>query len=153
MFPRDLSLGSPVRFFCPYHLCSATVDSRFTGYEGPLGHPDIPRRSHKNILSNNSEVFRQNLLVKPHSDVEIHILAYPFQLSPEEALVQLAPYASALCLFKDLLGSLGARLLPGFGFKPVQPLRITPVYFPAWIVDAEVQVDVSYKDVQVSHFK
>lgn len=53
-------------------------------------------------------------------------------------------------MFTDFIGSLGARILPGFGFKPFQPLRITPVYFPAWIVDAEVQAEVSYKDVQVS---
>lgn len=84
----------------------------------------------------------------PFSDEIIHI-AYPFQLSPEDAIVQLAPYASLLCLFKDFLGSLGARYLPGFGFEPIRPIRMTPVYFPAWIVDAEVQVDVSYEDVQV----
>ncbi|KAF9468108.1 hypothetical protein BDZ94DRAFT_1247203 [Collybia nuda] len=74
--------------------------------------------------------------------------AYPFQLSPEDAVVQLAPYASTLCVFKNFLGSLGARYLPGFGFEPIRPLRITPVYFPAWVVDAEVQVDVSYNDTQ-----
>ncbi|GLB40458.1 hypothetical protein LshimejAT787_0803290 [Lyophyllum shimeji] len=74
--------------------------------------------------------------------------AYPFKLSPEEAIVQLAPHASVLCVFKDLIGSLGARFLPGFGFEPLRPLRISPVYFPGWIIDTQLSAEVRYDDVQ-----
>ncbi|KAF5381989.1 hypothetical protein D9615_004327 [Tricholomella constricta] len=74
--------------------------------------------------------------------------AFPFQLSPEDAIVQMAPHASMVCLGKELLGSIGARFLPGFGFEPLRPVRITPVYFPGWIIDAEVSAEVSYENVQ-----
>jgi hypothetical protein len=43
-------------------------------------------------------------------------------------------------MFKDILGSLGARLFGlGWGFTPIQPTRIQPVYFPAWIIDTELE--------------
>jgi len=43
-------------------------------------------------------------------------------------------------MFKEILGSLGARVLGlGFGFTPIQPTRIQPVYIPAWFVDAELE--------------
>ncbi|KAG6908329.1 hypothetical protein DXG01_005240 [Tephrocybe rancida] len=74
--------------------------------------------------------------------------AFPFEISPEDAITEMAPYASSICLFKELIGSLGARFIPGFGFKPLRPVRITPVYFPGWIIDAEVSVDVTCGDVQ-----
>jgi hypothetical protein len=66
-------------------------------------------------------------------------LAFPFVISQEDAIVQLGPYASRASVSGGLLGSLGARFLPGFGFKPLQPTRIQPVYLPAWFVDAEVE--------------
>ncbi|KAF8071981.1 hypothetical protein FPV67DRAFT_1483379 [Lyophyllum atratum] len=74
--------------------------------------------------------------------------AFPFQLSPEDAIIQMAPYASMLCVFRDFIGSLGARFLPGFGFEPFRPVRITPVYFPGWIIDGQLSAEISYEDVQ-----
>ncbi|KAF8656829.1 hypothetical protein AX16_002377 [Volvariella volvacea WC 439] len=71
-----------------------------------------------------------------------NLRAFPFAISPQDAIVQLGPFASVTCMFNGLLGSLGARFLPGFGFEPLKPVRITPVYFPAWIIDAEVQASV-----------
>ncbi|KAG5720236.1 hypothetical protein E4T56_gene3323 [Termitomyces sp. T112] len=73
--------------------------------------------------------------------------AYPFRISPEDAIVQIAPYASYVCMFQQFLGSLGARFLPGFGFEPLRPVRITPVYFPGWFIDAEVSADFNLKNV------
>ncbi|KAG6820942.1 hypothetical protein H0H93_009178 [Arthromyces matolae] len=73
---------------------------------------------------------------------------YPFCISPEEAIVQLAPYASLACLFKQVIGSLGARFLPGFNFQPIRPLQITPVYFPAWLIDSEISLDFKYSGQQ-----
>lgn len=75
--------------------------------------------------------------------------AYPFCISPEDAIVQLAPYASFICLFEQFFGSLGARFLPGVGFKPLLPVQITPVYFPGWLIDAEVSADFTVKGVTV----
>ena len=43
-------------------------------------------------------------------------------------------------MFKDVLGSLGARFFgQDAGFTPIQPRRIQPIYFPAWFVDAELE--------------
>jgi hypothetical protein len=64
-------------------------------------------------------------------------------MSPQDAIIYAGPYASAACMFKDIVGSLGARFLPGFGFNPIRPIRIEPVYFPAWIIDGEVEAMVS----------
>ncbi|KAG6813910.1 hypothetical protein H0H92_005759 [Tricholoma furcatifolium] len=72
--------------------------------------------------------------------------AYPFQLSPEDAVVQMAPWGSSVSLFKQFIGSLGARYLPGFGFEPFRPVQMTPVYFPAWLIDAELSLDVVSED-------
>lgn len=58
----------------------------------------------------------------------------------------MGPYASACFFFRGIFGSLAARFLPGFGFQPLQPMRIIPVYFPAWIIDAEIEVEFSYGD-------
>ncbi|KAF8638265.1 hypothetical protein AX17_002287 [Amanita inopinata Kibby_2008] len=79
--------------------------------------------------------------------------AFPFGLSPADAVVQMAPYASLLLVGKQLIGSLAARFLPGLGFEPLKPTRIAPVYFPAWIVDAELQASVSYGNEQVGLYE
>jgi len=52
-------------------------------------------------------------------------------------------------MFKQFLGSLGARFLPGFGFKPFLPVKLTPVYFPGWIIDAEAEIDTFSGSSQV----
>ena len=63
----------------------------------------------------------------------------------------MSPYAVMAGTLTGLLSSLAARFLPGFGFQPIKPTRITPVYFPAWFIDAEAQVEVSYRDTQVEY--
>ncbi|KAK7690705.1 hypothetical protein QCA50_005804 [Cerrena zonata] len=67
------------------------------------------------------------------------VRAYPFAFSLEEALVQHGPTISVNAGGKDILQSLGARFLPGFGIKPIQPKQAKAVYLPAWIIDAEVE--------------
>ncbi|KAF8704424.1 hypothetical protein AX14_014020 [Amanita brunnescens Koide BX004] len=69
-------------------------------------------------------------------------------MSTQEAIVQMAPFASLLLVFKQLFGSVGARLLPGFGFEPVLPKWIAPVYFPAWVIDAELEASITQGDTQ-----
>jgi len=70
--------------------------------------------------------------------------AFPFKFSPADAIVHMAPHASALFMFKGFFRSLAARFLPRLGYQPLQPTRIIPVYFPVWIIDAEIEVDFSY---------
>ncbi|TFK40334.1 hypothetical protein BDQ12DRAFT_680763 [Crucibulum laeve] len=71
--------------------------------------------------------------------------AFPFNVTPDEAITLIAPYAAILAR-KSILSSIAARVLPGFGFQPIQPSRLSPVYFPAWVIDAEVKADVTVKD-------
>lgn len=78
-----------------------------------------------------------------------YVAAFRFAISQQEAIVQMAPFASLLLVFKQLFGSVGARLLPGFGFEPVLPKWIAPVYFPAWVIDAELEASITQGDTQV----
>jgi len=41
-----------------------------------------------------------------------------------------------------MIGALGAKYLPGFGFNTIQPKRIQPVYIPVWFVDAQFTANV-----------
>lgn len=56
----------------------------------------------------------------------------------------MAALASLMTMFHKIWGSLGARFLPGFGFEPFRPTEIKPIYFPAWLIDAEVEADISF---------
>ncbi|KAF6754487.1 hypothetical protein DFP72DRAFT_1068516 [Ephemerocybe angulata] len=73
--------------------------------------------------------------------------AFPFAFGESTAKAYMGLYASAIC-DKDLLGSAVARFLGPFLGENwgIQPTRIVPLYFPAWIADAELKADVSYKD-------
>ncbi|KAJ7284956.1 hypothetical protein C8J57DRAFT_1289983 [Mycena rebaudengoi] len=72
------------------------------------------------------------------------VYAYPFKISTAEAILQLGPYASIFHGGAGLaISAAAARFLPFLGFRPPQPLKIVPVYFPAWIIDAEVAASVS----------
>src|SRR5438477_1104776 len=62
----------------------------------------------------------QNLII-----IDDFQTAFPFALSRKEAIVHLGPYASKACMFKGIMGSLFARFFgPGWGFTPIQPVRI-----------------------------
>lgn len=70
--------------------------------------------------------------------------AFPFAYDSDDAIRYLAPYAAVLCKSK-FFNSAIARFLPSLGFEPILPKRITPVYFPAWIVDAELKATVNHQ--------
>lgn len=74
--------------------------------------------------------------------------AYPFAFDQEAAKSFLGIWASSLCN-KGLLGSTLARFIPGFQSYAFQPKRIVPVYFPAWIYDAELEADINFNDDEV----
>ncbi|KAG1717634.1 uncharacterized protein EDB91DRAFT_1259462 [Suillus paluster] len=67
-----------------------------------------------------------------------HVPAIPFAFSKEAAIRHVGLAASVGCLFRNFLGSLGAKYIGG-NFQPIQPIRIQPVYFPAWFLDSEVE--------------
>ncbi len=68
--------------------------------------------------------------------------AYPFAVSLDEAIVRLGPYVSYAAVGEGMVGSLGARYLPSFGFKSIQPVQAQATYLPVWFVDAEVEAKV-----------
>lgn len=74
--------------------------------------------------------------------------AIPFALSEEEAIVHLGPHVSMSTAGKGIVGSLGAKFLPGFGFRPIQPTHIQAVYLPSWVVSALFTVDVQPKTME-----
>lgn len=74
--------------------------------------------------------------------------AFPFERSPLEAQRLVGALASVLCGEKGLQ-SFAAALLPMLGFEPIKPVRLTPVWFPGWVIDAEVQGDVNIQGAEV----
>jgi hypothetical protein len=76
-------------------------------------------------------------------------LAFPFEMSPEYAQRQMAKWAAVIC--DGLNGSAAlsalATFFPFVDYK--QPTRFSAAYFPAWIINAEVEVDVSVKGSEV----
>ncbi|KAG1750771.1 hypothetical protein EDB19DRAFT_1676880 [Suillus lakei] len=66
------------------------------------------------------------------------VRAIPFAFSKEAAIRHVA-------YFRDFIGSLGAKYIGG-NFQPIQPIRIQPVYFPAWFLDAEVESYLNDED-------
>ncbi|KAF8632194.1 hypothetical protein AX15_001960 [Amanita polypyramis BW_CC] len=103
------------------------------------------------MLVRRSFILRPNRVFSRHVSTTYpfqNIRAFPFRVSPEQAITHMAPYASILSMFKHFIGSLGARFLPGFGFEPIRPTRIVPIYFPAWVIDGELQASITYNDAQ-----
>lgn len=45
---------------------------------------------------------------------------------------------AAIMTGQKVLESFVDRFLPSLGFASIQPKRVTPVYFPAWIIDGEI---------------
>ncbi|KAJ7707744.1 hypothetical protein B0H17DRAFT_529872 [Mycena rosella] len=60
------------------------------------------------------------------------VYAYPFAVSPAEAIQQLSPVVGGRSTFQSLFNS-GSQ----------KPKQIVPVYFPAWFIDAEVEATVT----------
>ncbi|KAH6913073.1 hypothetical protein BKA70DRAFT_1421336 [Coprinopsis sp. MPI-PUGE-AT-0042] len=75
--------------------------------------------------------------------------AYPFAFDENNAKRLLAPIGAGLCR-GPILSSVLHRFLPSLQLEHLEPQRILPVYFPAWIVDAEVEAKVNYQGVERS---
>ena len=77
--------------------------------------------------------------------------AIPFAFSAEDAISHIGVAASVAGYvgrsnkgqpnvpFTSLVASILAKYFPMSGFKPLQPTRIQPLYFPTWFVRAELE--------------
>jgi len=74
--------------------------------------------------------------------------AFPFSVTPDEAKTALASTASLLCSDFSFRSTFLAALFPSF--NTLQPVRFSAAYFPAWIVNAEIEADITYGDEQVT---
>ncbi|KAG9315308.1 hypothetical protein JVU11DRAFT_4447 [Chiua virens] len=84
-------------------------------------------------------------------NLTIVFLAIPFAFSPEDAISHIGVAASIAgyvgnssrgqpnVSFGTFIASILAKYLPMSGFKPLQPTRIQPLYFPTWFVRAELE--------------
>lgn len=83
-------------------------------------------------------------------------IAFPFVISPEDALRRMGPYFTFhkdqyTGKWSDSLKALGAQALPFFfDWTPPQPERMQAVYLPVWFMDAEVQARIHDGDDTVS---
>jgi len=71
-------------------------------------------------------------------------------MSPEEAQREMAKIGSIVNDGEKFIGSLLAPYVPFVDYQ--RPVRITPVYFPAWLVSAYVKAEVRYDNTKVSEF-
>jgi len=81
------------------------------------------------------------------TDAQVFLTAYPFALDEAQAKSCFGMYAAGLVKTK-LFPSVVGRFFPEI-MEPLQPKRIVPVYFPAWVVDAEVEVKASAGTIDV----
>jgi len=74
--------------------------------------------------------------------------AFPFIVTPDQAKKAMAGTASLLCNEFGFPSTFLAALFPSF--NSLQPIRFSAAYFPAWIVNAEVEADITYGDERVN---
>ncbi|KDQ59261.1 hypothetical protein JAAARDRAFT_33988 [Jaapia argillacea MUCL 33604] len=71
------------------------------------------------------------------------VRAYPFALSKEEAILEMAQYGAMTTLSPgNWFQSFMAQNLPFFGHTPMLPERIQALYLPTWHIDAEVEAKI-----------
>ncbi|KAF9646466.1 hypothetical protein BDM02DRAFT_3188811 [Thelephora ganbajun] len=86
---------------------------------------------------------------KYHTKVSGRRFSLPFALSKDDAVKNVAPWASLASMGKGLVRSLLARYLPAFGSEPLQPDDFKAVYIPVWFIDGEVMVNMTNAGTEV----
>jgi len=78
-------------------------------------------------------------------------VAFPFEMSPEYAQRQMAKWAAVICdgINGSAVFSALATFLPFVEYK--HPTRFSAAYFPAWILNAEIEADVTVRGSEVLH--
>ena len=74
--------------------------------------------------------------------------AFPFETTPEEAQRTMGKAAVHICNKLGFLASVMAIFFPSSNI--LRPVRFSAAYFPAWIVNAEIEVDMKYDDTRVT---
>jgi hypothetical protein len=74
--------------------------------------------------------------------------AFPFRMTPEEAQRTMGKGAVHICHNLGLLASAMAIFFPSSNV--LRPVRFSAAYFPAWIVNAEIEADITYRDARVT---
>jgi hypothetical protein len=73
--------------------------------------------------------------------VECFSLAFPFAVTPQEAIGRAAAFGSSHVFdFFGMMRSIGAEFLPGF-FEPTRPKKMQAVYLPGWYIDTHARAD------------
>ncbi|KAF9557411.1 hypothetical protein CPC08DRAFT_49520 [Agrocybe pediades] len=88
----------------------------------------------------------RSLSSSPYDGTFNKLRAFPFRMSPEQAQREMAKWGSIINDGEKFIGSLLAPFVPFVDYQ--RPLRITPVYFPAWLVNAFIKAEVKHHDVK-----
>jgi hypothetical protein len=70
-------------------------------------------------------------------------------MPPEKAQRYMAKVVAPLSATQNYLTHIWANFLSTKNF--LRPLRFSAAYFPVWVVNAEIEADVTNGDVQVNH--
>lgn len=115
---------------------------------------ESPRRDSAQTLFGDLSLQSQRSFVpNPPCDMALTFVcsAIPFAFSAEEAISHIGVAASVAGYvgrsnrgqpnvpFTTLIASILAKYFPMSGFRPLQPTRIQPLYFPTWFVRAELE--------------
>ncbi|KAI0671762.1 hypothetical protein C8Q78DRAFT_1069353 [Trametes maxima] len=80
------------------------------------------------------------------------VRVFPFAISKEKAIAELS-WNTSLFTGEKLFGTWLRHLLPDLDIEALRPIRVTPVYLPTWIIDAELEATVwSKKQESDDHF-
>ena len=66
-------------------------------------------------------------------------------VSPESAIEDLS-WNTAMFTGDKLFGTWLRRQIPALNVRALRPSRLQPVYFPTWIIDAEVAANMWFKE-------
>lgn len=69
-------------------------------------------------------------------------------MPPDKAQRYMAKVVAPLCSTQNYLAHIWANFLPTK--NALRPLRFSAAYFPAWVVNAEIEADITNGGVQVS---
>jgi hypothetical protein len=70
-------------------------------------------------------------------------------MPPEKAQRYMAKVVAPLCATQNYLAHIWANFLPTK--DSLRPLRFSAAYFPAWVVNAEIEAGITNRDTQVNY--
>ncbi|KAI0649091.1 hypothetical protein C8Q79DRAFT_998966 [Trametes meyenii] len=80
------------------------------------------------------------------------VRAFPFAVSKAKAIAELS-WNTSLFTGEKIFGTWLRHLFPNLEIEALRPIRVTPVYLPTWVIDAELETTVwSKKQESDDHF-